>query len=91
MDRVRSALFLGEPRFDGTGVRIAVLDTGIDPEHPDLGDCLNLAESDSFIALGGDLLDRSGHGTHVTGIIAGNGALSDGRYLGVAPGAELII
>lgn len=91
MDRVRSALFLGEPRFDGTGVRIAVLDTGVDPEHPDLRDCLDLAESQSFIALGGDLLDRSGHGTHVAGIIAGSGALSDRRYRGVAPGAELII
>lgn len=35
--------------------------------------------------------DRSGHGTAVAGIAAGNGAASDGRYAGVAPEAELVI
>lgn len=36
-------------------------------------------------------VDLSGHGTHVAGIAAGNGRASDGRYVGVAPDAELLI
>ena len=36
-------------------------------------------------------IDRSGHGTHVTGIAAGNGRASEGRYLGVAPECNLLI
>lgn len=90
MDEVRDAIVLPEdPPVDGTGVRVAVLDTGVDPEHPDLEHAVS-DESCNFCPLASDVLDRTGHGTHVAGIIAGNGAASDGRYRGIAPGVELI-
>lgn len=93
MDRVREALYLPEDParigVDGSGVRIAVIDTGIDASHPDLVDSVSVAQSRVF-GLGGSIDDHVGHGTHVAGIIAGSGAASEGRYRGIAPGAELI-
>jgi lantibiotic leader peptide-processing serine protease len=83
--------------YRGTGARVAVLDTGIDIQHPDLAPNLNLALSTSFIPglgveappgpgilLGGPLH----HGTWVAGIVAGadNGV----GTIGVAPEAELV-
>ncbi|WP_262286745.1 S8 family serine peptidase [Micromonospora sp. MA102] len=72
----------------GAGVRVGVLDTGIDSGHPDLAD--RIAESAVFVP-GADLADRIGHGTHVASTIAGTGAASDGREKGVAPDARLAI
>lgn len=73
--------------FDGTGIIVAVLDTGVDGEHPDLADRIvmerNFTDSDT-------VSDRQGHGTHVAGTIAGTGAASDGLYKGVAPGAQIM-
>ncbi|MEV6107641.1 S8 family serine peptidase [Streptomyces sp. NPDC051940] len=74
--------------LDGAGVKVAVLDTGIDPAHPDLAD--RVAASRSFVD-GQEVLDRQGHGTHVASTIAGSGAASDGTYKGVAPGARLYV
>jgi len=66
---------------DSLSVDVAVLDTGIDPKHPDL----NLAGSVSFVP--GGVGDPHGHGTHVAGIIA---ARDNGiGVVGVAPGARL--
>src|SRR5690606_11366232 len=45
--------------------------------------------SRSFV--GGTVADGNGHGTHVASTVAGSGAGSDGRYKGVAPGADLIV
>ena len=73
--------------LDGTGVTVAVLDTGIDADHPDLTG--QVAAARDFTGSD-DPVDRHGHGTHVAGIIAGSGAASDGAYIGVAPGATLI-
>jgi len=69
----------------GKGVRIAIVDTGIDPNHPDLGG--RVAESVDFTGEGPR--DGHGHGTHVAGIAAGSGAASGGQYRGVAPEATL--
>ena len=74
--------------FDGKGTKVAVLDTGIDPTHPDVKD--RILESKSFVP-GEEVLDKNGHGTHVASTIAGSGAASDGVNKGVAPGADLII
>ncbi|WP_189933825.1 S8 family peptidase [Streptomyces aurantiogriseus] len=83
---------IGAPRawasgYDGTGVKIAVLDTGIDATHPDLKDQVIAARNFST-ATGTD--DRFGHGTHVASVAAGSGVKSGGKYKGVAPGAKLL-
>ena len=76
-----------EAGYDGTGVTVAVLDTGVDAEHPDLagqvGAEQNFSESDT-------VQDGFGHGTHVAATIAGTGAGSDGLRKGVAPGATIL-
>lgn len=76
---------LWEMGLTGRGVRIAVLDTGLDASHPDFDTRLKARES--FIE--GETNDGSGHGTHVCGTAAGNGQASGGRYRGIAPQAEL--
>lgn len=74
--------------YDGTGEKVAILDTGIDPNHPDVKDAI--LKTKSFID-GQDYIDHFGHGTHVASTIAGSGAASGGKYKGVAPGAKLLI
>ncbi|GAA4670382.1 S8 family serine peptidase [Phytohabitans rumicis] len=74
--------------LDGRGVQVAVLDTGIDATHPDLAG--RVAAAQNFTDGVEDDRDLVGHGTHVASTIAGDGAASDGRYTGVAPGAELL-
>lgn len=70
----------------GRGVKVAVLDTGIDVHHPDLAP--NLKGGVNFTSGNpSDIQDRQGHGTHVAGIIA---ACDNGiGVVGVAPEAEL--
>ena len=66
----------------GQGVSVAVIDSGV-AYHADLSNRLlqpvGFAEGDSY-----------GHGTHVAGILAGDGNLSGSLYKGVAPGAQVI-
>ncbi|WP_165358654.1 S8 family peptidase [Haloactinopolyspora alba] len=80
-----------EAGFDGTGVDVAVLDSGYDPDHPDLRG--QVVGSEDFTAGDGTdtVVDGNGHGTHVASTIAGTGAASDGRLRGVAPGADLLV
>jgi subtilisin family serine protease len=72
----------------GAGVTVAVLDTGIDTDHPDLVDAIGPTRDFSGK---GNVEDGHGHGTHVASIITGSGAASSGRYKGVAPDARLAV
>jgi hypothetical protein len=69
--------------YDGTGVTVAVLDTGADLAHPDLVD--RVADAVSFVP-GESTMDGNGHGTHTASTIAGTGAASAGTERGT-PGA----
>lgn len=75
----------GSAQDIGTGVGVAVLDTGV-AANPDLGARLVAAVKTNPKASGAG--DTYGHGTHVAGIIAGRSA--DGKYIGIAPGANII-
>ena len=85
--------------YNGTGIGVAVIDSGINDSHPDLWDS---TQSHSRVVYHQDFTgtatsnssgaqyDLYGHGTHVAGIIGGNGYLSGGNYSGVAPGVNLV-
>ncbi|MFQ5856872.1 MAG: S8 family serine peptidase [Anaerolineae bacterium] len=78
----------GQP-VTGTGIRVAIVDTGIDYTHPDLGGCIGpgckVIDGYDFINDDADPFDDNGHGTHVAGTVAANGTLK-----GVAPDAQLL-
>jgi serine protease AprX len=81
--------------YDGTGVGVAVIDSGVSSWHDDLADGNAIAQRvDQFVDLvssQSNAYDDYGHGTHVAGIIAGNGFDSGGARSGIAPGARLIV
>ncbi len=81
--------------YDGSGVGVAVIDSGITPWHDDLTDAGGGSQRVArFVdVVGGEETpyDDYGHGTHVAGIIAGNGFDSDGARTGIAPGAHLLV
>lgn len=73
-------------RYDGEGVTVAVIDTGVS-RVADLDDRVS-ARVD--LTPDGDGYDRYGHGTHMIGLVAGDGEASAGRWTGVAPGADVV-
>ncbi|MFF4487111.1 S8 family serine peptidase [Streptomyces sp. NPDC001544] len=88
----KSAPQIGAPTawaagYTGKGVKIAVLDTGVDTTHPDLKS--QVIESKNF-STAADAKDHFGHGTHVASIAAGTGAKSNGKYKGIAPDAKIL-
>jgi subtilisin family serine protease len=90
----RSVRQIGAPTtwkrgLTGKGVRIAVLDSGYDPKHPDLKGAVRVAKD--FTGSKAGIKDTVGHGTHVASTVAGRGVASRGRFRGVAPAATLAI
>lgn len=78
------------PNSRGQGVKVAVIDTGIDIDHPDLA--ANIAGGENFVVIRGKINpakydDDNGHGTHVAGTIAGID--DEVGVVGVAPKASL--
>ena len=74
--------------IDGSGIKIAVIDTGVDFNHPDLfgwGPNGKVIGGYNFIQEGTPPLDTNGHGTQVAGVIA-----ADGQLIGVAPKAKIL-
>jgi subtilisin family serine protease len=70
----------------GAGIAIAIVDTGIDYDHPDLDG--NYWKGESFVSYTNDPMDDNGHGTHCAGIAAAEN--NDIGVVGVAPDTQLI-
>lgn len=76
----------------GAGVLVAVVDTGVDIDHPDLGTAIATDSNGTklfYNELGTDRVDDNGHGTHVAGILGGRGVHAGG-VVGVAPGVRIL-
>jgi hypothetical protein len=90
-DLVRASSGTNVSGVDGTGIGIAVLDSGMDTSHVSFLDRNN----GNRIALSLDFTDENrvddpyGHGTFVASIAAGNGRVASASYLGIAPNAQL--
>lgn len=77
-------------KLEGKGIKIAVIDSGIDKNHPDFGWMgWRIKEIKNFSE--GKTSKETEHGTHVAGIAAGSGKAEGYRYIGVAPKARLYI
>ena len=77
--------------FSGTGKTVAVLDSGVDNDHPDLVEGLLAEHGKRFLSQGEDISqdfdDDNGHGTHVSGILASRGHVTTA---GIAPGSSIV-
>jgi len=91
-DAARAASVTSSSGLDGTGIGIAVLDSGIDPNHTSFLDRRGRSRvivSHDFTGEG-RADDPFGHGTHVASIAAGNGRIANAQFTGIASNANLI-
>lgn len=78
-------------RFDGSGIRVAVLDSGLDLNHRDFVGRTTPQQRQSFVWREPSVQDVRGHGTHCAGIACGTTHPAEGPRYGVASGAELYV
>ena len=85
---------LSGTNLTGKGQTVCIIDTGVDYNHPDLGNCYGKNDEKSeckviggydFINLDEDPMDDNGHGTHIAGILAAKGLIN-----GAAPDARIV-
>lgn len=89
MQRVRKQIACPEyAECTGTPITIGFLDTGI-RKHPDFED--RIIYFKDFINDKKECYDDSGHGTHVCGIAAGSGRMSEGKYRGISPYSHIVV
>ena len=97
---VGAALARQEFGYDGSGVGVAVIDSGVTSWHDDLSASSSATGTPSgqrvvqfvdFVRGGTSAYDDNGHGTHVAGIVGGNGFDSGGARAGIAPRADLVV
>lgn len=76
--------------FDGTGSTVAIIDTGYETTHPDLLGAAIATQRflEQGLDTGTNVEDDHGHGTHVAGIVTGDGNVAP---RGIAPGADLVV
>src|SRR5262249_17470130 len=87
--RAQKSLLGLDNTLDGSGVTIAILDSGIDSNHKSFATTGKIKFSKDF--TGENRTDDPwGHGTHVAAIAAGDGTPTAGAYEGIAPGAKLV-
>ena len=90
MNRVRRIIYAEELHrrgIRGKGITAAVMDSGI-CHHPDYSDRVVCFKD--FVGYQTEAYDDASHGSHVTGILGGNGVMSMGRYCGIAPECDLV-
>ena len=91
---VGAAAVRQELGYDGSGIGVAVIDSGVTSWHDDLtagGGGQRVVRFVDFVNGRESAYDDFGHGTHVAGIIAGNGFDSAGARTGIAPNADLVV
>jgi len=96
MERVRKQIGLTEAEaalqkgksYSSPRVVVAVLDTGAAP-HPDIRE--NIIYFKDFVGSSTTMYDDNSHGTHICGILCGNGKLSDGKYRGISAECDLVV
>lgn len=93
MDRVRNLINCDRVHrlgYTGRGISIAILDTGVSM-HPDYAGRIQAFRDFCSHDNKKRPYDDNGHGSHIAGIIGGDGRMSRGRYRGVAPSAGLLV
>ncbi len=76
---------------DGSGIGVAIIDSGVYAAHDDLTNPARVDRFVDFVNHASAAYDDYGHGTHVAGIISGNGFDSSGARTGIAPGSNLVV